>query len=131
MSVFDSVRQLKEKVWSEKGVPVNRQVIWIDDRAISNEGQKLCDLGVAVGDIDDGLGGGGGENEGKDVIGLQVLKEAKSEPAAAPSNAANAHSSSTTAGSPGEADEPGSGNLTVKPEVKETKPLIFKVKPPY
>ena len=77
MSVFDTVRQLKEKIWSEKGVPVNRQVIWIGDNAVLNEGQKLGDLGVAVGDLDDGLGS---NSEGKDVIGLQVIKDLKSEP---------------------------------------------------
>jgi hypothetical protein len=77
MSVFDTVRQLKEKIWSEKGVPVNRQVIWINDNAVNNEGQKLGDLGVAVGDLDDGLGS---NSEGKDVIGLQVIKDVKSEP---------------------------------------------------
>ena len=77
MSVFDTVRQLKEKIWSEKGVPVNRQVIWISDNAVLNEGQKLGDLGVAVGDLDDGLGS---NTEGKDVIGLQVIKDIKSEP---------------------------------------------------
>ena len=77
MSVFDTVRQLKEKIWSEKGVPVNRQVIWISDNAVMNETQKLGDLGVAVGDLDDGLGS---NSEGKDVIGLQVIKDVKSEP---------------------------------------------------
>ena len=74
MSVFDTVRQLKEKIWSEKGVPINRQVIWISDNAVMNESQKLGDLGVAVGDLDNGLGS---NSEGKDVIGLQVIKDIK------------------------------------------------------
>jgi len=82
MSVFDTVRQLKEKIWSEKGVPVNRQVIWISDNAVMNETQKLGDLGVAVGDLDDGLGS---NSEGKDVIGLQVIKDVKNEPEDKPS----------------------------------------------
>ena len=39
-----------------------------------NESQKLGDLGVAVGDLDNGLGS---NSEGKDVIGLQVIKDIK------------------------------------------------------